>query len=165
MTDEQLSEKISKSATKLVVRKYPFIMSGEYNGIFEPSYSYLVNYDESKNSKRTGLRTILFVDPTIFFEMFGSDSSFHSMIINKRMDFTTKYLSSIYEKTDHSHQDLEKIEDDILKIFYDTGKIMNGTKQLGLLDFFIRYAYLDNKLGDWEGFLDSDVAIPPKGVR
>ena len=69
MTDEQLSEKISKSATKLVMRKYPFIMSGDFIGTFQPEYTYRTGFKFQEDAKITGIKTILLVNPEIFFDI------------------------------------------------------------------------------------------------
>ena len=84
--------------------------------------------------------------------------------MNGRVEFTNKYLSSTYDRDSPSYTEVNHTDEDILKIFYETGNIMNGNEKLGKLDFFIRYAFMGNRIGPWSGFLDSDVAIPPPGI-
>lgn len=164
MTDEQLAEKISKSASKMVVRKYPFIMSGDFEGIFTPEYTYRGNYLESKESKRTGIRTILWINPDIFFDLYGTDSFLYNTITNGGMNFTSRYLSSLYRRNDPSEKEVEKIDNDILKIFYETGNVIDTANQLGFLDFFIRFAFMGNHF-EWNGFIDSDIGVPAEGIK
>lgn len=165
MTDEQLSEKISKSATKLVSRKYPFIMGGDYSGIFTPDYTYRGNYKESEVDKKTGIRTILWVNPDIFFDLYDTDSFLYNTIMNGRMNFTSRYLSSLYQTNDPSYAELEKVDNNIIKDFYETGNLLNTNFQLGYLDFFIRFGFMGNSIGDWSGFLNTDIAIPPTDLK
>ena len=165
MTDEQLSEKISKSATKLVVRKYPFIMSGEFVGTFEPTHSYRDYFKEQEKSKKTGIRTILWVNPEIFFDLYHTDIRTYNIIMDGRMNFTIRYLSNLYDRNTSEEKELESLDLDILRIFYDTGNIMDGKKQLGLLDFFVRYAFMGSTIGEWSGFYDFDTAVPPPGIK
>ena len=164
MTDEQLAEKISKSASKIVVRKYPFIMSGDFEGIFTPEYTYRGNYLESKESKRTGVRTILWINPDIFFDLYDTNSFLYNTIMSGNMNFTSRYLSSLYNKNQISEKEVEKIDDNILKIFYETGHAIDTTNQLGFLDFFIRFAFMGSTY-EWNGFIDSDIAVPPEGIK
>ena len=164
MTDEQLAEKISKSASKMVVRKYPFIMSGDFEGIFTPDYTYRGRYKESEEGKKTGIRTILWVNPDIFFDLYDTDSFLYNSIMNGRMNFTSRYLSSLYRRGQISEKEVEKIDDDILKIFYETGHAIDTTNQLGFLDFFIRFAFMGSTY-EWNGFIDSDIVVPPEGIK
>lgn len=165
MTDEQLAEKISKSATKLVSRKYPFIMGGDYVGIFTPEYTYRGNYKESEVDKKTAVRTILWVNPDIFFDLYDTDSFLYDSIMNGRMNFTSRYLSSLYRRGQISEKEVEKVDDSIIRDFYETGNLLNTNFQLGYLDFFIRFAFMGNPIGEWPGFLDTDIAIPPVGLK
>jgi hypothetical protein len=167
MTDEQLSEKISKSATKLVMRKYPFIMSGDFIGKIQPEYTYRTGFKFQEDAKITGIRTILLVNPEIFFDMFGYNdkTTVYNTIMKGNLDYTIKYLSSIYNRSDPQYLETSKIDDDILKYFYETGNVMNSNNQLGFLDFFIRFAFMGSDVGVWDGFLDSDIAIIPTGVK
>jgi hypothetical protein len=167
MTDEQLSEKISKSATKLVMRKYPFIMSGDFIGTFQPEYTYRTGFKFQEDAKITGIRTILWVNPEIFFDMFGYNDkpNIYNTIMKGNLDYTIKYLSTIYNRSDPQYLEISKIDDDILKYFYETGNVMNSNNQLGFLDFFIRFAFMGSNIGEWDGFLDSDIAIVPTSVK
>jgi len=167
MTDEQLSEKISKSATKLVMRKYPFIMNGDFIGTFQPSYTYRTGFKFQEDAKITGIRTILWVNPEIFFDMFGYDdkTAIHKTTMRGNMSWTIRYISSIYDRSNPSYLETSKIDDDILKYFYETGNVMDVNNQLGFLDFFIRFAFMGNTLDEWDGFLDSDIAIVPTSVK
>lgn len=164
MTDEQLAEKISKSASKMVVRKYPFIMSGDFEGIFIPDHTYRGRYEESEKGKRTGIRTILWVNPDIFFDLYDTDSFLYNTIMNGRMNFTSRYLSSIYRRGQISEKEVEEIDNDILKIFYETGNVMDTKNKLGFLDFFIRFAFMGNNF-EWNGFMDSDIGIHPSEIK
>jgi hypothetical protein len=42
---------------------------------------------------------------------------------------------------------------------------MDVNNQLGFLDFFIRFAFMGNTVDEWDGFLDSDIAIVPTSVK
>jgi hypothetical protein len=167
MTDEQLSEKISKSATKLVMRKYPFIMSGDFIGTFQPEYTYRTGFKFQEDAKITGIKTILLVNPEIFFDMFGYNDkpNTYNTIMKGNLDYTIKYLSTIYNRSDPQYLEISKIDDDILKYFYEAGNVMDSNNQLGFLDFFIRFAFMGSNIGEWDGFLDSDIAIVPTSVK
>jgi hypothetical protein len=81
------------------------------------------------------------------------------------LDYTIKYLSTIYNRSDPQYLEISKIDDDILKYFYEAGNVMDSNNQLGFLDFFIRFAFMGSNIGEWDGFLDSDIAIVPTSVK
>lgn len=164
MTDEQLAEKISKSASKMVIRKYPFIMSGDFEGIFTTNYTYRTSYKESEESKKTGVRTILWINPDIFFELYDTNSFLYNSIMSGNVNFTSRYLSSLYNKNQISEKEVEKIDNDILRVFYEVGNVIDTSNQLGFLDFFIRFAFMGSTY-EWNGFIDSDIAVPPEGIK
>jgi hypothetical protein len=57
------------------------------------------------------------------------------------------------------------IDDDIVKYFYEAGNVMDSNNQLGFLDFFIRFAFMGSNIGEWDGFLYSDIAIVQTSVK
>jgi hypothetical protein len=99
--------------------------------------------------------------------MFGYDdkTAIHKTMMRGNMSWTIRYISSIYDRSNPSYLETSKIDDDILKYFYETGNVMDVNNQLGFLDFFIRFAFMDNTVDEWDGFLDSDIAIVPTSVK
>jgi hypothetical protein len=99
--------------------------------------------------------------------MFGYDdkTAIHKTVMSGNMDWSIRYISTVYDRDNPSFFETSKIDDDILKYFYETGNIMDVNNQLGFLDFFIRFAFMGNTVGEWEGFLDSDIAIVPTSVK
>lgn len=160
MTKDELIFKIANVGIKQVVRKYPYIISGEFVETFEVRHSYLPNPNDLPI---TGVRVIFWVDPEIFFSIYPKDSYLYGSITKNRFNSTMRYLSSVYKRGNESEQELEQVDNEISDIFYRTSSIMNATEKAGLLDFFIRYAFLGTNINDdFVGFTDFDTAYPPK---
>jgi hypothetical protein len=161
MTNEELAEKISKTAVKRIVRKYPFILYGEFSGIFTAKSTYLKK--ASYNDTSTGIRTILWVDPNLFFSQFSTNTFLYDSISKNKQRSTVLNLAILYEKNTDERSEAEKVSEDILRMFYEVGKYLDSEDQLGFKDFFIRYAFYGSQIGDWDGFTDWDFTIPPSG--
>jgi len=164
MTKEELIEKIANTGIKLIMRKYPFVVSGDFVGTFTSSFSYLKLPNDVKSV--TGVRIILTIDPEIFFSMYSKKSNLYPLTKENRVSWTIRYLSTIYDKTDDDYQELDNISEEILNIFYQTDSVMNPNKKIGYLDFFVRYVFLGSKVDpNWFGFSDHDTSIPYKQYR
>jgi hypothetical protein len=163
MSKEEQIKKITNTGIRLVMRKYPFIISGELIETYEESYTYL---NVPEGVKATGVRVILTVDPEIFFSMYSKKTHMLSSILDKKMYWTVRYLSSLYDNTYEDYQELEITDEEILNLFYQTDSVMNPNKKAGYLDFFVRYTFLGAQIEpSWLGFTDYDTAIPYSQYR
>jgi len=161
MTNEELAEKISNLAVKKIVRKYPFILYGDFAGMFTTKMTYLDNAKHTDTS--TGIRTILWVDPNIFFSQFSTDTFLYNAITKNRQHSTILSLDILYDKTNDDYNEAKKVSENILRLFYEVGKYLDSDNQLGFKDFFVRYAFYGSEIGEWDGFTDWDFASPPDG--
>jgi len=149
-----IGKKISDIAVKKIKRKYPFIVGGEYRGEFEPTTTY---GNKNKLEPEIGFRTLLTVDPEIFFSLFPPDGKapFINLIMNGNFD-TSRYLSTVFYDKEYEAL-MDEIEKDILSSFYFVGKFVDREDKLGYKDFFVRYKFSNSSPTD-DGFTDADVS-------
>jgi hypothetical protein len=163
MSKEEQINKIANTGIRLAMRKYPFIVSGEFVETYEESYTYL-NVPPGVNA--TGVRVLLTIDPEIFFSMYSKKTTMYSTIMDNRVYWTVRYLSNLYERTNEDYEELDTIDDEILNLFYQTDSVMNSSKKAGYLDFFIRYTFLGSSIEtSWLGFTDHDTSVPYSQYR
>jgi len=154
MDRDSIGKKISDMAVKKLKRKYPFIVSGEYRGSFEPSRT---SGNKFGLEPEIGYRTLISIDPQIFFGLFTPEGKapYINLIMSGNYG-TLRYLSSIFYDKEYEKL-MEEIENNVLTTFYYVGSFVDPENKLGYKDFFVRYKF-DNSSPINDGFTDADIS-------
>ena len=151
MLAEKIAKSLSDTATKMVIRQFPYIIDGEYYGMFE-------NFRFGE--KFVGIRTLLVFDPELLFETFDYEDFIHPYLLREKNLLPSRYLSTSFKRP--TMELVEKEEEKILSVFYYVGDMFNLDKRLDYrLDFFLRFTFPGNRDTNIR-FDDSDISYYKK---
>jgi hypothetical protein len=175
MDKDILLKKVVDTSIKMVVRKFPIVLSGEFIGTFYPTHSYMVtnssgvetNYVLTNNNTVLGVRILFTISKDYILDNFEPLSK-RSMIVDGRNDYVYKYLSTLVPsqtETPEEYNELSETQRQIEYLLYKTKKLMDTNNMLGPVEFHIRF-YISEQLEPYDfPFYDSDSTIPPREFR
>lgn len=172
MDKDILLKKVVDTSIKMVVRKFPIVLSGEFIGTFYPTHSYMVTdafgfLKPNKNNSVLGVRILFTISKDYILDNFEPLSK-RSMIVDGRNDYVYKYLSTLVPsqtETPEEYNELSETQRQIEYLLYKTKKLMDTNNMLGPVEFHIRF-YISEQLEPYDfPFYDSDATIPPREFR
>ena len=172
MDKDILLKKVVDTSIKMVVRKFPIVLSGEFIGTFYPTHSYMVTdafgfLKPNKNNSVLGVRILFTISKDYILDNFEPLSK-RSMIVDGRNDYVYKYLSTLVPsqtETPEEYNELSETQRQIEYLLYKTKKLMDTNNMLGPVEFHIRF-YISEQLEPYDfNFYDSDATIPPREFR
>ena len=172
MDKDILLKKVVDTSIKMVVRKFPIVLSGEFIGTFYPTHSYMVTdafgfLKPNKNNSVLGVRILFTISKDYLLDNFEPLSK-RSMIVDGRNDYVYKYLSTLVPsqtETPEEYNELSETQRQIEYLLYKTKKLMDTNNMLGPVEFHIRF-YISEQLEPYDfPFYDSDATIPPREFR
>lgn len=170
MDKDILLKKVVDTSIKMVVRKFPIVLSGEFIGTFYPTHSYMVTNSsgvETNNNSVLGVRILFTISKDYILDNFEPLSS-REAIKDGRNNYVYKYLSTLVPsqtETPEAYGELDDMQKQIEYLLYKTKKLMDTNNMLGPVEFHIRF-YISEQLEPYDfPFYDSDATIPPREFR
>lgn len=166
--EDKLFKTIIDASIKSVVRRYPYILMGEFMGTYESTYSYLGSKIFARDigpddpNPVTGVRILFTLDYEQVLE-WDSESFIYDTLKNRRVSFPFRYLNTLTttEKQTELYNELKEADADILYTFYRNKYELDPDNKLGYIDFMIKYIVSDQKEYDSQMFRDDEYALPP----
>lgn len=167
--EDRLFKTIIDASIKSVVRRYPYILSGEFMGTYQAKTSYLGTDSFVRKiapddpNPVTGVRILFTLDTQQVLE-WDEKSFVHGIMKIGRVGFSFRYLTTFTTKNDEPelYEELNEADNDIPYTFYRNKYELDPDNKLGYIDFMIRYKLSDQERYDTDEFNDDDYPIPPR---
>jgi hypothetical protein len=172
MDKDILLKKVVDTSIKMVVRKFPIVLSGELIGTFYPTHSYMVTdafgfLSANKNNSVLGVRILFTLSKDYLLDNIEPLSS-RETIMDGRMNYTYKFLSTVVPsqtETPEEYQELDDMQKQIEYMLYKTKKLMDVNDDLGPVEFHVRFLISEQGEPYDLAFYDFDSVIPPLEFR
>lgn len=172
MDKDILLKKIVDTSIKMVVRKFPIILSGEFIGTFYPTHSYMVGDSHgflsvNKNNSVLGVRILFIISKDYILDNVESLTPRES-IMDGRMSYVYKYLTTLVPsqtEAPEEYGELDDMQNQILYLLYKTKQLMDTNNELGPIEFHVRYMVSEQGEPYDLSFFNFDSTIPPRDFR
>jgi hypothetical protein len=172
MDKDILLKKVVDTSIKMVVRKFPIVLSGELIGTFYPTHSYMVTdafgfLKANKNNSVLGVRILFTISKDYLLDNIKPLSS-RETIKDGRMNYVYKYLSTLVPsqfETPEAYGELDDMQKQIEYLLYKTKNLMNVDNELGPIEFHVRFLISEQGEPYDLAFYDFDATMPPREFR
>jgi hypothetical protein len=172
MNKDILLKKVVDTSIKMVVRKFPIVLSGEFIGTFYPTHSYMVTdgfgfLSANKDNTVLGVRILFTLSKDYILDNIEPLSS-RETIKDGRLNYVHKYLSTLVPsqtETPEEYQELDDMQKQIEYLLYKTKKLMDTNDELGPIEFHVRFLISEQGEPYDLAFYESDATIPPREFR
>lgn len=166
--EDRLFKTIIDASIKSVVRRYPYILMGEFVGTYDVATTHLGTNSFTRTvtpddpNPVMGVRILFTLDTQQVLEWDEKSFVYELMKIG-RVGFSFRYLTTFTDKNREPelYEELNDADIDIPYTFYRNKYELDPDNKLGYIDFIIKYKLSDQERYDSVMFNDDEYAIPP----
>lgn len=167
--EDKIFKTIISSSIKSVVRRYPYILMGEFMGTNPQQQSYMGSEGSTRAIRPEdpnpvmGVRILFTLDYEQVIE-WDNTSYLYPALRDKLVGFPFRYLSTFTDSQRNPELSTELTEADsyITNVFYRNKYELDVDNKLGYLDYVIKYKVSDQKRYDTNMFSDNGEIVLPR---